>query len=107
MLVMQAHTTAGDDIVAELGFPYDIRPIVRNHHERYDGTGYPDRLAGEQIPLAARVVCIADVYDALTTDRPYRAGIARTQALEIMSGEAGTVLDPTLFRVFFEMMQND
>jgi putative nucleotidyltransferase with HDIG domain len=107
MLIMQAHTTTGDDIVADLGFPFDIRPIVRNHHERYDGTGYPDRLAGEQIPLAARVVCIADVYDALTTDRPYRKGVSRIDALEEMSRDAGTALDPALFRLFREMMQND
>jgi putative nucleotidyltransferase with HDIG domain len=106
-LIMQRHTVAGDDIIAELGFPYDIRPIVRNHHERYDGTGYPDALAGADIPLAARVVCIADVYDALTTDRPYRKAFTREQALAQMSAEAGTVLDPGLLRLFREMILDE
>lgn len=107
MLIMQRHTTAGDDIVRDLGFPYDIRPIVRNHHERYDGTGYPDGLAGENIPLAARVLCVADVFDALTTDRPYRKAFTRENALDVMAAEAGTVLDPALFRIFREMILSD
>lgn len=98
--VMRAHTTVGDQIVAELDFPYDLRPMVRSHHERWDGAGYPDGLSGEEIPLIARVLCIADVYDALTTDRSYRTGFSPDEALAIMEGEAGRMIDPTLFRVF-------
>jgi putative nucleotidyltransferase with HDIG domain len=106
-ILMRNHTTAGDAIVAELGFPWDIRPIVRNHHERYDGTGYPDNLKGEEIPLAARILCIADVYDALTTTRSYRAGFTAAKAIEVMDTEAGTVLDPKLYALFRELMKDE
>jgi HD-GYP domain-containing protein (c-di-GMP phosphodiesterase class II) len=97
---MRAHTTVGDQIVAELGFPYDLRPMVRSHHERWDGAGYPDGLSGEAIPLIARVLCIADVYDALTTDRSYRSAFSQDEALTIMENEAGKMIDPRLFGVF-------
>jgi putative nucleotidyltransferase with HDIG domain len=98
--VMKSHTTAGDEIVAPLNFPYDIRPMVRNHHERWDGNGYPDRLAGEDIPLTARILCVADVYDALTTARSYRPALPLAEALRIMEREAGIVVDPAIFVVF-------
>jgi HD-GYP domain-containing protein (c-di-GMP phosphodiesterase class II) len=97
---MKKHTLAGDEIVAELNFAWDIRPMVRNHHEHWDGTGYPDRLRGDAIPLTARILCIADVYDALTTTRSYREAYTPAAALEIMKKEAGTVLDPNLFAIF-------
>jgi putative nucleotidyltransferase with HDIG domain len=97
---MRAHTVVGDQIVAELDFPYDLRPMVRSHHERWDGAGYPDGLGGENIPLIARVLCIADVYDALTTDRSYRSAFPKEEALAIMEREAGKMLDPHLFGVF-------
>lgn len=97
---MRAHTVVGDKIVAELDFPYDLRPMVRNHHERWDGAGYPDGLKGEDIPLIARVLCIADMYDALTTDRSYRSAFPREEALAIMEREAGKMIDPHLFEVF-------
>ena len=102
--LMKAHTTAGDAIVAELEFPWDIRPLVRSHHERWDGSGYPDGLAGEDIPLIARILGVADVYDALTTTRSYRAALSRDEALRIMDKEAGTVLDPDLFALFRELV---
>jgi putative nucleotidyltransferase with HDIG domain len=97
---MRAHTTVGDQIVAELDFPYDVRPMVRSHHERWDGAGYPDGLSGEDIPLIARILCIADVYDALTTDRSYRSAFSQEEALTIMESEAGKMIDPTLFATF-------
>ena len=100
--VMQSHTAAGDAIVAELNFPFDIRPIVRNHHERWDGTGYPDALKGEAIPVTARILCIADIYDALTTTRSYRKGFDRARAIQLMAGMAGAALDPNLFGLFCE-----
>jgi putative nucleotidyltransferase with HDIG domain len=98
--VMKNHTTAGDEIVSPLNFPYDIRPIVRSHHERWNGTGYPDGLAGEAIPLVARILCVADVFDALTTTRSYRPALSRQEALRIMDRESGTVLDPSIYPVF-------
>jgi putative nucleotidyltransferase with HDIG domain len=97
---MRRHTLAGDQIVADLGFPYDIRPMVRSHHERWDGQGYPDQLAGEQIPLTARILCIADVYDALTTTRSYRPAYSSEDALALMQQEAGGIFDPTLLDMF-------
>jgi putative nucleotidyltransferase with HDIG domain len=104
-VVMQRHTTAGDEIVSKLGFAWDIRPIVRNHHEQWAGTGYPDGLAGEGIPLHARILCVADVYDALTTARAYRPALSRDEALRIMERDAGRVLDPNLFRLFRSLIE--
>jgi putative nucleotidyltransferase with HDIG domain len=103
---MRAHTIVGDQIVAELDFPYDLRPMVRSHHERWDGAGYPDGLRGENIPLIARVLCIADVYDAMTTDRSYRSAFALEEALRIMEREAGRMLDPHLVGVFKSLITN-
>ena len=79
--VVQRHPVWGIELLANVEFPWDIKPIIRWHHEKYDGSGYPDRLVGEEIPLAAQIVGIVDVYDALTTDRPYRPGLSIEQAL--------------------------
>jgi putative nucleotidyltransferase with HDIG domain len=103
--VMQAHTVEGDQIVAELNFPWDIRPIVRSHHERWDGSGYPDGLRGEEIPLSARVLCVADVYDALTTTRSYRPALPPREALRIMEQDAGRLLDAQLFSTFRKLLE--
>ncbi|MEO7822507.1 MAG: HD domain-containing phosphohydrolase, partial [Gemmatimonadaceae bacterium] len=78
--LMKRHPEAGLELVADIDFPGDIRAIIRNHHERWDGAGYPDGLAGEQIPFAARILCVADVYDALTTTRSYRPGLSHERA---------------------------
>ena len=103
-LLMQSHTTIGDAIVAPLKFPWDIRPLVRSHHEKWDGTGYPDRLKGEEIPFAARILCVADVYDALTSARSYRPALSQAEAFKIMDRESGTTLDPVLYARFRNMM---
>jgi putative two-component system response regulator len=76
---------------------------VRSHHERWDGKGYPDRLTGEAIPLHARVLALADVFDALTTDRPYRRAFTPQEALRMMREDCGTAFDPTLFPVFEQL----
>ncbi|HWE41213.1 MAG TPA: HD domain-containing phosphohydrolase [Gemmatimonadaceae bacterium] len=101
--IMERHALAGAELLSDVEFPWDVLPIIRNHHERWDGRGYPDRLAGEDIPLAARILCIADVYDALTTDRPYRKGFTREKALAIMAADAGA-FDPALFTEFRELL---
>lgn len=98
--LMKAHTTKGDEIVASLEFPWEIRPIVRSHHEKWDGTGYPDQLKGHDIPLHARILCIADVFDALTTTRSYRPALPRAEALRIMKRDAGKHFDPELLEIF-------
>ena len=82
--IVQQHTVWGIDLLAAVEFPWDIKPIIRWHHERHDGTGYPDRLRGDEIPLSAQIVGISDVYDALTTSRPYRAALPRERALAEM-----------------------
>lgn len=75
--VVQMHPVWGIELLAKVEFPWDLKPIIRWHHERYDGTGYPDRLRGEEIPVSAQIVGIVDVYDALTTCRPYRKAMTR------------------------------
>jgi HD-GYP domain-containing protein (c-di-GMP phosphodiesterase class II) len=78
--------------------------MIRHHHERWDGSGYPEKLSGEAIPLSARLLTIADVYDALTTDRPYRNGFSHGDALAIMAGDRGRSLDPTLLTLFTDQV---
>ena len=97
--IMKRHPEAGLELVADIDFPGDIGAIIRNHHERWDGTGYPDGLAGERIPFAARILCVADVYDALTTTRSYRPGLSHARAAEIMRASAGQ-FDPQLLEMF-------
>lgn len=93
---MRRHPVVGAEIVAPLEFFADGAIIVRHHHERHDGSGYPDGLPGELIPLGARIVAVADVYDALTSDRPYRARLSRAEAVQRLEMEAGRTLDARL-----------
>lgn len=99
---MERHTVIGDEMLAPVEFPWDIRPMVRSHHERWDGRGYPDRLAGGAIPRSARILRLADVFDALTTARSYRAPLTPEQALGIMRDDQGS-FDPELFEIFLEL----
>jgi putative nucleotidyltransferase with HDIG domain len=98
--IMEAHTVAGYEMLREIDFPWDVLPLVRGHHERWDGRGYPDGLAGTAISEGARIVCVADVFDALTTDRPYRRAFSWEDALGMMSRDAGTMFDPEVFARF-------
>jgi len=82
--VIKRHPVWGVEMLATVEFPWDIKPIIRWHHERYDGTGYPDRLRGDEIPLSAQIICIVDVYDALTTTRSYRPAMSCDEALARM-----------------------
>jgi putative nucleotidyltransferase with HDIG domain len=100
--IMERHTVIGDEMLAPVEFPWDIRPMVRSHHERWDGRGYPDALVGEEIPRSARIMRIADVFDALTTARSYRAPLTPEEALAIMEDDAGS-FDPELFAIFLEL----
>jgi len=94
--MMRRHPIVGAQIVAPLEFFADGAVIVRHHHERHDGSGYPDGLRGEMIPLGARIVAVADVYDALTSDRPYRPRLARADVVRRLESEAGQTLDARL-----------
>jgi putative nucleotidyltransferase with HDIG domain len=98
--VMSRHPVYGVELLEGIEFPWDVRPMVRHHHERWDGSGYPDRLAGEAIPLEARILTIADIYDALTTTRSYRRAFTHERAMEIMASEVGQSVDPGLFEIF-------
>jgi putative two-component system response regulator len=86
--LMETHTSIGEQICAPMKSFRNILPIIRSHHEHQNGSGYPDHLTGDQIPLTARILQIADVYDALTTDRPYRAALTSEQALSTVREEA-------------------
>ena len=101
--LMERHPVAGVELLKEVEFPYDVLPMIRGHHERYDGHGYPDGLAGDAIPLAARILCVADVYDALTTDRPYRKAFETRDALRLMQADTGRQFDPKILEVFMRM----
>jgi diguanylate cyclase (GGDEF)-like protein/putative nucleotidyltransferase with HDIG domain len=103
--LVRQHPEAGVDMLADLQFPWDIVPMVRSHHERWDGHGYPDGLAGEAIPLPARILAIADMYDALTTVRSYKRAFSRLEAMEIMRREVGRQFDPQLFARFEELVR--
>jgi putative nucleotidyltransferase with HDIG domain len=87
--VIQMHPVWGLELLATVEFPWDIKPIVRWHHEKYDGTGYPDRLKGDEIPVGAQIICIVDVYDALTTTRSYRPALDPATALVKMQESRG------------------
>lgn len=97
---IKEHPTIGADILHWLDFLGPARGYVKHHHERMDGSGYPDGLAGEQIPLGARIVAIADTFDAITTNRPYKAGKTMEHGLAILEQVAGPHLDAELVRVF-------
>jgi putative nucleotidyltransferase with HDIG domain len=98
--IMERHAAAGADLLRDIEFPWDVLPMIRGHHERWDGRGYPDQLSGDDIPLTARVLCIADVYDALVSERPYREALPRDEALAIMKRDVGKAFDPVLFDRF-------
>lgn len=94
--VLNTHPILGERIVAPLGFPDVVRQVIRHHHERWDGAGYPDGLKGEEIPAAARVFAIADVVDAMTSIRPYRRPVSFERAVGEVMREAGKHFDPVL-----------
>ncbi|HZE06028.1 MAG TPA: HD-GYP domain-containing protein [Solirubrobacteraceae bacterium] len=98
--LMARHPAVGAEIIGDIEFLAEAAAVVRSHHERWDGTGYPDGLAGEQIPVAARVFAVADVLDALTTDRPYRPSFPLSEARAMISRESGTHFDPAVIEAF-------
>jgi putative nucleotidyltransferase with HDIG domain len=102
--IMKRHAAIGADILAVIGFPYPLVPIVRHHHESWDGSGYPDGLAGEQIPIGARILQVVDCFDALTSDRPYRPRLDDADALRIVTERSGTMYDPRVVAALVEML---
>lgn len=102
--IMRRHPLTGAHIVAPLECFDEEAVIIRHHHERHDGSGYPDGLRAEMIPLGARIVAIADVYDALTSDRPYRRALSHDEALQGIQEEAGRTLDGRLAERFLALV---
>jgi putative nucleotidyltransferase with HDIG domain len=98
--LMRSHPEAGVELLRGIDFPEDVLPIVLSHHEKWDGSGYPHGLAGEAIPVSARMLGLADVYDALVTDRSYKKGLPHEEAMEIMRRSVNTHFDPVLFPQF-------
>ena len=98
--MMKRHTVVGHEIVAGLRLPFDVHSIARNHHERWDGQGYPDRLSGTAIPFHARILAVADVWDALTTMRSYRSAFSVAEARRILDHQSGRALDPHIVAAF-------
>jgi len=99
-LIMQQHPVTGWEIVRDIEFLGTARDVIRHHHERWDGAGYPDALSGEGIPLSARIFAVADTFDALTTNRPYRQASTIAQARVIIGLGSGTHFDPAVIAVF-------
>jgi len=97
---MKMHTIAGAQILSRVEFPYPIVPVVRHHHERWDGKGYPDGLASEGIPLTARILSVVDCFDAVREDRQYRRGLTREEAIELIMQGSGTQYDPRVVGTF-------
>ncbi|MCX6621377.1 MAG: HD-GYP domain-containing protein [Acidobacteria bacterium] len=96
---MKMHPVIGAQILAQVGFPYPVVPIVRSHHERWDGTGYPDGLAGEKIPLGARILAAVDCLDALASERQYRRALPLDEAMDMVEKESGKSFDPAVVAV--------
>jgi putative two-component system response regulator len=102
--IMRAHAVRGEEICRPLASLRCVLPIIRHHHERWDGTGYPDGLAGSRIPLLARVLQVADIYDALTNPRPYKHAFSTTRALEVLEEEvAAGWRDPEITGLFVSL----
>jgi diguanylate cyclase (GGDEF)-like protein/putative nucleotidyltransferase with HDIG domain len=96
---MKVHPLVGAEILERVAFPYPVAPIVRSHHEKWDGTGYPDGLAGEDIPVGARILAAVDCLDALASDRQYRHALPLTEAMEKLRERAGTWFDPQVVEI--------
>ncbi len=102
---MKIHPTVGGDILRRVNFPYPVEDIVRYHHEKWDGTGYPKGLKGQAIPLVARIISVVDFYDATRCDRPYRKGMTRDESTAMLRSMAGTAFDPKVVDTFIEHVE--
>src|SRR5262245_12602602 len=103
---MKEHAVVGANILKSVDFPYPVEPIVRHHHESWDGKGYPDGLKGSEIPLGARILSVVDCFDALTSDRPYRPRMTRIQAEQILRDRRGTTYDPWVVDAFLQILDH-
>lgn len=102
---IKKHSQIGVDILRPVHFMHDIIPLILHHHERWDGKGYPDGLKGEEIPIGARIISVADAYDALTSKRSYRAAYTKKHALQIIKKASGSIYDPKVIAAFFRVVK--
>ena len=100
---MKLHASVGADLLSSIKFPYPVVPIVRHHHENWDGKGYPDGLSGTDIPIGARILSVVDCFDALTSDRPYRPRLSDPDAIRILTDRRGTMYDPLIVDTFISV----
>ena len=103
---MQQHATMGEQLVIPIDVPLRVKQAIRQHQERWDGKGYPDGLKGEAINLFGRIIAVADTWDAMTSDRPYRRALMFEQALEQIRSCSGTHFDPEVVRGFVELCED-
>lgn len=101
---IRVHPVVGAEIIKGVPFPYPVAPLIRSHHERWDGSGYPDGLWGPETPLGARILAVVDYFDALSSTRPYHEAVKRHEAIAILISEAGRALDPTLVELFLNIL---
>ena len=101
---IRIHPQVGAEIIAAVPFPYPVAPLILSHHERWDGKGYPQGLAGDAIPIGARILTIVDYYDAVTTERPYHKALSHDSAIGLLRHEAGRALDPRLTVLFIDLL---
>lgn len=104
VLLMDTHPVVGEDILRPIAELRNVAAIIRSHHERWDGAGYPDRLPGERIPIGSRILALADTFDAMTSQRPYRDSLPVAEAQEEIGKYLGTQFDPSIGRVFLDMV---
>ena len=101
---IRIHPQVGAEIIAAVPFPYPVAPLILSHHERWDGKGYPNGLAANDIPIGARILTIVDYFDAVTTERPYHKAMNHESALALLRHEAGRALDPALVQTFIDLL---
>ncbi|HEX2269281.1 MAG TPA: diguanylate cyclase [Pyrinomonadaceae bacterium] len=99
---MKIHTVVGAQILGRVDFPYPVLPIIRHHHEQWDGRGYPDRLRGEQIPITARIISVVDCFDSVREDRPFRRGMTLDEATALLLRGSGVHFDPKVVEQFLK-----
>jgi putative two-component system response regulator len=105
--IMKRHPEIGAQIVSQMRFAPKIAPIIRSHHERWDGLGYPDCLVGDAIPIGAQIIAVVDAYDAMMTNRPYRRALSAEESIEELRAGRGTQFSPTVLDVFLDMLWSE
>jgi len=103
---MKLHASIGAQILSSIDFPYPVVPIVRHHHENWDGSGYPDGLIGTDIPIGARILAVVDCFDALTSDRPYRPRLSSEKAVQMVAASRGKMYDPLVVDAFLQIQRS-